>query len=146
MSIFSTIDKDLHTFGAWAERELRKLETEAPKLERIADAILKYCGPALQAVVTAEAGAPAGAVIGAVVADAQTSLLAANGLLTDIGPTPTIGNVIGAVSDNLSGLLSAAQVKDPKSIKIVENVVHDLSTLSTAVSAATSAAGVTPGV
>ena len=71
MSFLST----LHTFGAWAEKELAALVGKAPAIEQVAASVLKYAGPALQTVVAAEAGAPAGALMPAVSADRHLVIL-----------------------------------------------------------------------
>jgi hypothetical protein len=119
----------LHTFGAWAEKELAILVGEAPKVEQVIASVLKYAGPALQIVATAEAGAPAGAVVGKVVADAQAGLTAASGLIYDFGVHPTIATVIGSVESNLSALLSAGHITNASSVASVTKVVSELNGL-----------------
>src|SRR5579885_3650133 len=90
MSIFSSIENAAHSFAAWVEKEWKKLYNEAPKLEQVADTVLAYVGPALQTVVTLEAGGPAGAIVGSVIQEAQKDLTAASGLIYDFGATPSI--------------------------------------------------------
>jgi anaerobic glycerol-3-phosphate dehydrogenase len=130
----------VHTFGAWAEKELEKLEGAAPTIEKVAGTVLTYAGPALQTIVSAEAGAPAGAIVGKVVSQAQSDLTAASGLIQDFGATPSVGSIIGSVQTNLAALLSASQVSNPKSIATVSKVVTELQQLSTAISAPPAAA------
>ena len=126
----------LHTFGAWAEKELTILAGKAPAVEQIAASVLKYAGPALQTVVTAEAGAPAGAIVGKVIGDAQAGLAAASGLIYDFGATPSAGSVISSVQSNLSTLLAAGHVTNANSVATVTKVVDELTSLASALTPA----------
>ena len=132
MSIFSGIEHIEHTFASWAEKELSKLYGQAPKIEQVASSILTYVGPALQTVVTLEAGAPAGSAVGKVVQEAQSALTAASGLVYDFGANPTIGSIIASVKTNLSALLTAGHVTNPTSIAGLNQVIGELGTLATA--------------
>jgi hypothetical protein len=120
-----------HTFAAWAEKELQKIEGAAPTIERIAGTVLTYAGPALQTIVSAEAGAPAGAIVGKVVAQAQSDLTAAGSLIYDFGANPSAGSIIASVQTNLGALLTAGHVTNPTSVATVTKVVNELSTIST---------------
>ncbi len=128
MSLFTA----LHTFGAWAEKELALLVGKAPAIEQTVASILKYAGPALQTVVTVEAGAPAGAIVGKVIGDAQAGLIAASGLIYDFGASPSVASVIGSVQTNLSALLSAGHVTNSNSVATVTKVTTELASLVTA--------------
>lgn len=128
MSFIST----LHTFGAWAEKELALLVGKAPAIEQTVASILKYAGPALQTVVTVEAGAPAGAIVGKVIGDAQAGLIAASGLIYDFGASPSVASVIGSVQTNLSALLSAGHVTNSNSVATVTKITTELGSLVTA--------------
>jgi hypothetical protein len=119
----------LHTFGAWAEKELAALIGKAPAVETVVASVLKYAGPALQTVVTVEAGAPAGAIVGKVIADAQAGLTAASGLVYDFGANPSVGSVLQSVQNNLASLLAAGHVSNTNSIATVTKVVNELSSL-----------------
>ncbi len=136
MSFLST----LHTFGAWAEKELAALVGKAHAVEQVIASVLKYAGPALQTVVTAEAGAPAGALVGKVIADAQAGLTAASGLIYDFGASPSLASVVSSVESNLSALLSAGHVTNSNSVATVTKVVTELGSLATALSSSTPAA------
>lgn len=136
MSFLST----LHTFGAWAEKELAALVGKAPAVEQVIASVLKYAGPALQTVVTAEAGASAGALVGKVIADAQAGLTAASGLIYDFGASPSLASVVSSVESNLSALLSAGHVTNSNSVATVTKVVTELGSLATALSSSTPAA------
>jgi hypothetical protein len=136
MSFLST----LHTFGAWAEKELAILVGKAPAIETVAASVLKYAGPALQTVVTAEAGAPAGAIVGKVVSDAQAGLTAASGLIYDFGPNPTVGSVLSSISTNLGSLLSAGHITNSNSVATVTKVVTEINSLASSLSSTAPAA------
>jgi hypothetical protein len=140
MNIFEKMDSALHTFGAWAEKELGALHNAAPALEQTAATILKYAGAALQTVVTAEAGGAAGALVGKVVADVQAGLTAAAGFIYDYGATPTAASLTGSVVSNLSGLLAAGKVTNATSVATITSVVTNLNNLTTALTAAEPAA------
>ena len=128
MSLFTT----LHTFGAWCEKELTILVGKAPAIEQVAASVLKYAGPALQTVVSLEAGAPAGAIVGKVIGDAQAGLTAASGLIYDFGATPSTASVVASVQTNLASLLAAGHVSNSNSVAIVQKVVDELAGLVTA--------------
>ena len=137
-SLFAGIESAEHTFATWAEKELLKVEGAAPSIEKIADTILQYARPALQTVVTLEAGGPAGALVGRIIGKAQSTLTAASGLIADFGATPGVASVLSAVSSDLGGVLTAAGV-NAKSVAVVNKVTGEINTLSTAVANATAA-------
>ena len=136
MNFFQKMDSALHTFGAWAEKTLEGLHQEAPALEVTAAAILKWGGPVLQTVVTAEAGGPAGALVGKVIADAQAGLTAASGFIYDYGAVPTAASITGSVVSNLQNLLAAGHITNPKSVASVTSVVTNVNNLTNALAAA----------
>jgi len=144
MSIFSSIENAAHSFAAWVEKEWKKLYNEAPKLEQVADTVLAYVGPALQTVVTLEAGGPAGAIVGSVIQEAQKDLTAASGLIYDFGATPSIAGILKTVTDNLSLLLSDGHIKNAKSIAAVQRVISEINILYTAISTAIGASKAAP--
>ena len=134
MSILSNISSAIHTFGAWAEKVLGQLHNEAPALEQTAAAILKYAGPALQTVVTVEAGGPAGALVGKIIADAQAGIAAASGFIYDYGAIPTAASITGSAVENLQSLLAAGHIVNPASVATVTSVVTNLNNLTQALS------------
>jgi hypothetical protein len=139
MSIFSKITSAVKTFASYAEKELTKLVGAAPKIEAVAATVLKYVGPALQILVSAEAGSAAGAVVGSVVQEAQRDLIAASSLIYDFGATPTVGSVIAGVSKNLGTLLTDAHVTNPSSVDVVNKIVNNLDSLAAAIPVAVAA-------
>ena len=139
MSIFSKIDSALHTFAVYAEKELTKIYSEEPKIEAVASTVLKYVGPALQILVTAEVGAPAGAIVGSIVKEAQSDLIAVGSLIYDFGATPIAGSIIKGVSDNLGALLTAGHVTSPSSVDTVNKVLNNLNSLAAVLPVAVSA-------
>jgi len=126
----------LNTFGAWSEKELAMIVGKIPPIEQDIAAVLKYAGPALQTVVTLEAGSPAGDVVGKVIADAQAGLVAASSLVYDFGAHPTFASVLSSVGTNLSSLLSAGHVSNPTSVATVTKVFGEVTSLATALAAA----------
>lgn len=132
MSIFSKIASAEHTFAAWAEKELTKLVGAEPKIEAIADTILKYVGPALQTIVTASAGSAAGTIVGKVVTEAQSDITALSGLIYDFGATPSAASVAASIQSNLGTLLTAGHVTDTASVATVTKVTSELGALATA--------------
>lgn len=127
MSIFSAITSAEHTFAAWAEKELIKLVAVTPKVEAVAAAVLKYAGPALQIVVTAEAGSAAGTLVASVITEAQTDLIAASSLIYDFGATPSVASIIDSVVKNLAALLVAGHISNSTSVANVTKVLSSLS-------------------
>jgi hypothetical protein len=142
MGFFSKIASALHTFGAWAEKEWTVIYSSAPTIEQVAAAVLKYAGPALSTVVTAEAGGPAGALVAKALSDAQAGLLAASSLIYDFGAHPSVVGSIKAVQTNLSALLSAGHITNATSVATVTKVVNELDSLSQAIPLANAAAAV----
>lgn len=129
----------LHSFGAWTEKELALIVGKTPAVETVAASILKYAGPALQIVVSAECGAPAGALVGKVLGDAQAGLTAASGLIYDFGANPTASSVVASVQTNLSSLLVAGHITNPTSVATVTKVSDELSSLVTVLNGTTAA-------
>lgn len=136
MSIFTTIANAEHTFAAWCEKEWTALYNEAPKLEQVADTVLKYAAGALQIAAVVESGNPEIAIISKVLTTATTGITAASGLIADFGATPTASGILSSVSSDLSGLLSAAHVTNAKSVAAVTKVVNEINTVAAAVAAA----------
>ena len=136
MSIFSGIIKAEHTFAAWCEKEWTALFNAAPKLEQVADTVLKYAAGALQIAASLEANNPKIADISKAVTTAQNGIHAASGLINDFGASPTVASVLSGVSSNLTDLLSAAHVVNPKSVAAVTKVVGEVDALAAAVGAA----------
>jgi hypothetical protein len=139
MSLFNGIQNIEHTFAGWAEKELSQLFNAAPKIEQVADAVLTYAGPALQTIVTLEAGAPAGVLVGKVIQEAQSDLTAASGVIYDFGPSPSAASLIDSVKANLSALLTAGHVTNSTSVSSVNQVISELDILVTALKKTTSA-------
>lgn len=127
MSIFSAITSAEHTFASWAEKELIKLVAVTPKVEAVAAVVLKYAGPALQIVATAEAGSAAGTLVASVITEAQTDLIAASSLIYDFGATPSVASIIDSVVKNLAALLVAGHISNSTSVANVTKVLSSLS-------------------
>lgn len=136
MSIFTGIANAEHSFAAWAEKEWTAVYNEAPKLEQVADTVLKYAAGALQIAASIEAGNPAIAAISSVLATAQGGITAVSGLIADFGASPTAAGILSAVSSDLSTLLAAAHVTNATSVSAITKVVSETNVLAAAVSAA----------
>jgi hypothetical protein len=136
MGIFSKMESAAKTFAKWAEGVLGALHNDDPALEQTAAAILKYAGPALQTIVTVEAGGPAGELVGKVVSDAQAGIAAASGFIYDYGAVPTAASITGSVVTNLNAMLAAGHVVNPSSVATVNTVVTNLNNLTTALTGA----------
>lgn len=135
MSIFSDIASAEHTFAAWCEKEWTALYNAAPKLEAVADMTLKYAAGALQIAASLESSNPAIATISKVLTTATNGITAASGLIADFGASPTVSSMLSSVSSDLSGLLSAAHITNPKSVAAVTKVVGETTTLVAAIKA-----------
>lgn len=139
MSFISALENAEHSFAAFAEKEWTKLYNETPKLEQIVSTTLKYVGPALQMVVSAEFGAPAGAIVGSVIKEAQSDLLAASSLIYDFGATPSVSSVFTGVNTDLSSLLTAGHITGTKSVSTVNRVISEIEVLAAAIKNAVTA-------
>lgn len=135
-SLFAGIENAEKSTCAWFEKVWAKVSADAPKIVDIADKILPYVSLLLQTVIGAEAGAPAAAVAGKILSQAQSDLDVANAVIYDTGATPTAVSAINAVASNLGGLLTAAHVTNAASVATVNKAVNELGTLSTAISKA----------
>ena len=133
MSIFKDIASAEHTFAGWAEKEWTAVYKEAPTVEQVIAAVLKYAGPALQVVVSAELGNPAGEAVGKILGDTQAGLIAASGLVYDFGATPTVGGILSTVTSNLSSLLAAGHITNATSIATVTRIVNEINTVAAVV-------------
>ena len=135
-SIFAGSVNAEKSTSAWFEKEWAKIHAEAPTVVAIADKTLPYVSLLLQTVIGAEAGAPAAAEAGSILAKAQADLDIANALIYDTGATPTAAGAIAAVQANLQGVLSASQVSNPVSVATVTKAVSELGVLATALATA----------
>ena len=145
-SLFSGIENAERSTCAWFEKEYVKVRNEAPKFVAIVDKVLPYVSLLLQTVIGAEAGQPAAAAAGTILAKAQSDLDVANALIYDTGATPTAASAISAVATNLKGVLTATQVSNPTSVATVTKAVSELGTLIAAFPVATLAPAEQPVV
>jgi hypothetical protein len=132
MSFIGTIIKDLETFASKVESFFAKILGEAPAFEKILAVTLEYVGPVLQTVVSLTAGAPAGALVGKIVATAQQDLAVVSGLTQTLGATPSVQGVLNGVIANLGQILPLLDVKDTKTQGYVALVLKELQALSDA--------------
>lgn len=91
--------------------------------ERTASATLTVIAPLLTTVITLTAGEPAAAAVSAVITDVQNDLAAASALIGAADSNPTLTGIFSAITTNLNGLLSAAEIKNPTTQEQVNSVV-----------------------
>jgi hypothetical protein len=115
----------LGTFFSRVEGFFKKVFGSS-KWEKTASTTIAIIAPLLETVLTLTAGAPAAALVAAVVATVQKDLAATAVLIDDVdaggasvatGPQQ-IANLLNGIKANLGGLLSVAEVKN--SAKIAE--------------------------
>jgi hypothetical protein len=126
----------LHSFGAWAEAELEKLVGAAPKIEQITDTTLSYVGGAASIIAGLEGGPAASAAVTKFTGLVQAGVTALSGLVADFGATPTAASIASSLATNATALLSAAQVKNPASVKAGAAIITNLTSLATALTTA----------
>jgi len=132
MSFLDKFKNFAHTFTAWVAKEYTKLYAVEPTINAVADSVFKYAIPAIQILVGMEAGAPAATAVGAIAAEAQSSLHAASALIYDFGPSPTITGIVKGVQDNLGALLTAGHITNPASVDATNKIVNSLGALVSA--------------
>lgn len=131
MSLFT----ELHTFAAWAEKELGKLEKDAPAIEKTSDSILQYVGGAATILAGIEGGPAASAEVKSVVSGIQTGVVALGGLITDFGASPTAATIASSLAANAGSLLTASHITNPTSVAAANGIITNLTSLATALSA-----------
>lgn len=141
MSFISALENDVHTFAAWAEKELGKMSSEAPAITKIVDTIMQYVGGAASILAGLEGGAAASAAVTSAAGAIQAGVTAVSGLVTDFGATPTVASIATSLVTNSSALLAAAKVTNPASVKAANAIVANLTTLATSLSAAATPPG-----
>jgi hypothetical protein len=143
MSIFTKIETKIvsaeHSTFAWIEKELTAIHGEAPAIEKVINAILKYVGPVLQIALVASGNPAAAAAAGLIITEAKTDLAVASALVTDFGPTPTAASAFTSVQTNLSGLLTAGHVTSTQSVAAVTKAVSEVGVIASAVQVAATA-------
>lgn len=129
MSIFSAIAKAEHTFVAWAEKEWSKLQTEAPKIEAIADAGFKYATVGLS-IIQKQVGPDTEA--GKVIAEAIKDISTVSAVVYDVGAHPMLGSILNDVVSNLSGLLSASHISNAGTVGSITKIISTLAAVAEA--------------
>ncbi len=126
---FAGFITDIESFASKFEQELAKLWGKAPTIAATASTVLQFAAPLVETAITIEAGAAAGAAATVVLNTVEQKLVAAQGLITAIGVTPTLTNVISGVQSDLTDLLSAGGIKDASSVTNVKLVLNELTAL-----------------
>jgi hypothetical protein len=129
MSIFSTIIKDVTSFASKFEAELAKLWGKAPQISTVALTVLKFVSPLIETAISLEAGAGAGTAATDVLNEVERGLIAASGLITAVGPQPSVTTLINGISNDLTNLLAAGHVTNATSISNITLVIKELAAL-----------------
>jgi hypothetical protein len=105
------------TFWHKVEAALKKIFGSST-WEQTAISVLTYAGPILQTVVALAAGGPAEALVAAAIATAKSDLGVAAAIVNGVTSTPAPNEValfvnsMNSIKSNLTGLLTAAEVKN----------------------------------
>ena len=129
MSIFSTIIKDVESFASKFEKELAKLWSKAPSVAAVASTVLQFVAPLIETAFTIESGAAAGSAVTSLLNTVEQKLVAAQGLITAIGATPTLTAVIAGVESDLTDLLSLGGFKNSTTQANIQLVLKEIQAL-----------------
>jgi hypothetical protein len=138
MSIFSGIASADHTFVAWAEKELTKVEKAAPTIEKVVDTGIAYLTPVLNIALAATGAGAVVPEVDEVISEAQKDLMVVSSVIYDFGPTPTAASMFASIKTNLQGLLSAGHIKSATGTAAVNKAIGEVDAMGAAVSAAAS--------
>jgi hypothetical protein len=136
---FTSLIKNVESFASKFEQELAKLWGKAPTIEATAATVLEFVAPIVETIFTVEAGAAVGTAATNALNTIEQKLVAAKGLITAVGVTPTFTNVITGVQSDLSDLLSVGGIKDTASVANAKLVLSELTALLTALPVTTPA-------
>ena len=137
MSIFSNIASAAHTFVAWFEKELSKVEAAAPTIEQSIESGCTYAVTVLKIVLTqVDAASPAAKIITTAISD----LLTASAAAYDAGAHPTLATLFNDIVTNLGGLESATGIKNANTVATVGKVISTIAAIAQAVLAIVPAA------
>lgn len=140
MGILSTIIKDVESFASKFEKELAKLWSKAPSVAAVASTVLQFVAPLIETAFTIESGAAAGSAVTSLLNTVEQKLVAAQGLITAIGPTSTITAMIAGVESDLTDLLSLGGFKNPTTQSNIQLVLKEIQALLGALPTATTPA------
>lgn len=135
MNILKTLEAFKGTFTNWVAKAYAALYKEEPKIEAVADTVLKYAIPALLILIGMEAGQPAATEVGVIANEAVKDLHAVSALIYDFGPNPTVAGMVAGIQNNLAGLLTAGHITNAGSVAGVNKVVNSLGALVAALPA-----------
>lgn len=137
MSIFSAIANAEHTFVAWFEKELAKVETAAPIIETFVENGVTYAVGVLKVIASqVDASSPAASIISKAISD----LLTASAVVYDAGAHPSTASLFQDIVGNLSGLESAVGIKNANTVAIVGKVISTVGAIASAMLAIVPAA------
>lgn len=132
MSIFSAIANAEHTFVAWFEKEITKIEGAAPTIERDVENGVSYATSVLTIVGSeVEAGSPAANIISTAISDLKTL----SAVAYDAGVHPTLASGFQDIATNLGALESATGIKNANTVSTVAKVISTIGAIASAVAA-----------
>lgn len=123
MTIFEKLKGFEHNVTNWIASTWAKVYNDAPKVEQVADTFFKYAIPAVGIALDATGNAEISMPAIAALSEAQKDLHAASALVYDFGANPQAKTIVNTVASNLSGILTDAHIKNPRSVAAVTNVV-----------------------
>jgi hypothetical protein len=100
--------------------------------EKTASAVITYCGPLLTELVQLSAGGPAAALVQGLQNTLQSDLATVSAVVTGATSTPsgsalqTALNALNSIKANLSGLLTAADVKNSTNAATITGIADTL--------------------
>lgn len=129
MSIFSSISNAAHTFAAWFEKTMTRLESSAPAIEKTASASITYAVTALK-IVAAQftPGSGEATTISAII----TKLVTLSSVVYDMGAHPSLAGEFQVVVDDLNQFLSLGSIKNANLVSGITKVVSTIAALVSA--------------
>ncbi len=129
MSIFTSITNAEHTFVAWFEKELAKVEAAAPSVETFVENGSTYAVAALKIVA---AQVTPGSQAAGILTKAIQDLLTASAVAYDAGAHPTLATLFQDVVTNLGGLETATGIKNSSTVATVGKVISTIGAIASA--------------
>jgi hypothetical protein len=134
MIINSFLPSIFSVFGRIERTLSGLLGTKAATWERVASTGISFLHPIINTVLILEFGPGIESEVSSVLTTVQNDLIAAQHLTVAIGPTPTMAMFLAAIKGNLSELLNACKITNPKSIELITLVVKELDAMINSIS------------
>lgn len=126
---FLSIIKDVESFASRFEKELSKLWSKAPSVAAVAGTVLQFVAPLIETAFTIEAGAAAGTAVTSLLNTIEQKIVAAQGLITAVGATPTLTSVVSGIESDLTDLLSLGGFKNATTQANIQLVLKEIKAL-----------------